>query len=180
MFLKWICFRKSSAKRLPSFNLAKASIVSFLFWFSQRITGWLFLLDLTPRYFFNRLRLILYSKSVIVYFPIFTRWQIRATKLPRPSFICCTYKIVAFFADCSSQYFNTYNQNRWQNPCIWAAVLSRSMCPIEWKPLKFCSKSTLSMISLILVSYSQSKKRWIRLFFCRLARHVFACLAQAW
>ena len=46
-----------------------------------------------------------FEQCVHVFCNVYKSWQIRATKLPRLNFISCTYKIIAFFAECCVRYF---------------------------------------------------------------------------
>lgn len=60
--------------------------------------------------------------------------------------VSCTYEIIAYFTECTSRYFNkTYAKIPLFEEQLWV----RSMCSLERKMLKFCSKSMLNVISYV-------------------------------
>ena len=84
----------------------------------------------------------LFLYSVYMYFAMFTRaqWQIRATKSPRLNFISCTYKIIAFFAECCVGYF--IKRRARKTPVLeWPINASNN----KRSELRFCSKSNLCL-----------------------------------
>ena len=91
---------------------------------------------------------VLYSNNVYMYFAMFTRAEFALpnrsspTKSSRPNFISCTYKIIAFFAECCLCYLieRAGKTHVLERP-INASNNKRS-------ELRFCSKSMLAIKSM--------------------------------
>ena len=110
----------------------------------RKVVIWGILIPYFGDLFFLVLRFA-FDQCVHVFCNVYKSWQICSTKSSHLNFISCTYKIIAFFAECWLHYIYITKRAR-KTP-----VLERPINTLNDKrsELRFCSKSMFSTISCV-------------------------------